>query len=234
MICTRCGNNCPDGIAYCNHCGNPMQSAQQPVYQQPVYQQPYQPYQPPKPAYRPPVYKSLKLDLAAVLKKQSHIICAVIAVIALLVGILAGGGILYINAGMFGDLSNYGEEMVISYAASIYDTEDAALLYIGNILYGLVSLAIAAGGMFYLLKKMANNPLYDQTIGTLLKLEDPTFVLCGAGVLAGLLQAAIFLIAGLIESEGKGYCGPSWVTWLATAIYAIVGVANLVAQGKKD
>ncbi len=42
MFCGKCGNMIPDGQAFCNFCGAPM-NARQPNYQQPAYQQPVQP-----------------------------------------------------------------------------------------------------------------------------------------------------------------------------------------------
>lgn len=222
MICTRCGNNCPDGIAYCNHCGNPMQSAQQPVYQQPVYQQPMyqQPvYQQPvqKPPYVPPVYQPLKFDASKPLKQYSHIICLVISVIALVVGLLTATTLLWgtdfdQTADLFG----------------------GAFLYIANILYGILSLVMFAMGLLYVLKKFSNQPFYDQFVGKLIRLEDPTFVICAIGVLAGLMQWAIFFVASGIAMEFEVTLDTHWVNGLATAVYAVIGAANLVAQGKKD
>ena len=48
MRCYNCGSEVPEGMAYCNYCGHPVQQAQ---YQQPQYQQPQQQYQAP---YQPP------------------------------------------------------------------------------------------------------------------------------------------------------------------------------------
>lgn len=78
MFCPNCGNNNPDGVAFCANCGfkfedqNPQQAApqpefqqsqqqyqqpefQQPEFQQPEFQQPYQqPYQQPQQQYQAP------------------------------------------------------------------------------------------------------------------------------------------------------------------------------------
>ena len=69
MFCPNCGNNNPDGVAFCANCGfrfedqNPQQAAPQPEfqqpqqqYQQPEFQQPefQQPYQQPQQQYQAP------------------------------------------------------------------------------------------------------------------------------------------------------------------------------------
>ena len=57
MRCYNCGSEVPEGMAYCNYCGQPVQQAQyqQPQYQQPQYQQPqYQQPQYQQPYYQPP------------------------------------------------------------------------------------------------------------------------------------------------------------------------------------
>ncbi len=53
MFCPECGNNLPDGSAFCSNCGK--QLMEQPQYEQPVYQpQPEPQYQPqPEPQYQP-------------------------------------------------------------------------------------------------------------------------------------------------------------------------------------
>ena len=73
MFCSKCGQQLPDGSAFCSVCGAPQtvaapqpayQQPAQPVYQQPVYQQPAQPVyqqpvyqQPAQPVYQQPVYQ---------------------------------------------------------------------------------------------------------------------------------------------------------------------------------
>ena len=62
MFCTKCGQQLPDGSAFCSVCGAPQAApAPQPQYQQPVqpqYQQPVQPQyqQPAQAVYPQPAY----------------------------------------------------------------------------------------------------------------------------------------------------------------------------------
>ena len=60
MFCPKCGNQVPDGAAFCNACGNKLeaQAAPQPAYATPVQQQSaYQaPQQPAYQAVQQPVY----------------------------------------------------------------------------------------------------------------------------------------------------------------------------------
>lgn len=57
MFCSKCGQQLPDGSAFCSVCGAPQTvAAPQPAYQQPTYQQPAQPvYQ--QPVYQQPMYQ---------------------------------------------------------------------------------------------------------------------------------------------------------------------------------
>lgn len=56
MFCPQCGNNNPDGSAFCSGCGAPLNVNEQPVQEapQPEYQQPQPEYQAPQPEYQQP------------------------------------------------------------------------------------------------------------------------------------------------------------------------------------
>ena len=225
MFCNKCGAPNDDGNKFCKACGNPIQAAAPQAPQQPVYQQPVAPQKPPKAPFVAPTYKPLSLDAAGWLKKYSHIVACAVAVIALIAFILTAFCITEVNYTV-----DYGRGMTGTGSAGISKINSNAMLYVGNILYGLVHLAIAGVATLVVLKKFCQLPLYDQLIGRLIKLENPTFLICGVGIVFGFIQMLLYLPAG-----GKYVsCGVSWCTWTAMALYAIIGVADLVAQGKKD
>ena len=63
------------------------------------------------------------------------------------------------------------------------------------------------------------------------------FLVCGAGVVGGLIQALLFLLAGTSESEmgvkATLTVGVPWLTWLALGVFAVVCVADMILQSKE-
>ena len=82
MFCTKCGSQCADNAAFCTTCGAPMNAAPQ----QPVYQQPAAPQQP---VYQQPAPQPVaQIAPATAHQKKMAVILAILAVFALVVGIL--------------------------------------------------------------------------------------------------------------------------------------------------
>ena len=157
MFCPNCGANCEDGAMFCGACGNAMQ--------------PQTPQQPAQAA-----------GFVGVLKKNWTIIVAAVAAFALLMGILTTFCILEAPAtrkigtfteteyGSISDISRMLENFGSSFAGGI----------IGNILFGLINLAIAGVGALYFLKQQKNMPYYDQFVGKYLKGLSPAWVMGAA------------------------------------------------------
>ena len=84
MFCNKCGSQVPDGMNFCNNCGNPManaapQAPQQPMYQQPPMQQPmYQPPVAPIEQPEPPKKKNTGLIIGIVAGVLAVIVAAVL------------------------------------------------------------------------------------------------------------------------------------------------------------
>ena len=84
MFCNKCGSQVPDGMNFCNNCGNPManaasQAPQQPMYQQPPMQQPmYQPPVAPMQQPEPPEKKKTGLIIGIVAGVLAVIVAAVL------------------------------------------------------------------------------------------------------------------------------------------------------------
>lgn len=151
-------------------------------------------------------------------------------------------GKVYLGVGEIKDLYDMADEYELEKMADYLDIDlkigSAAPLYIGNVLFGLICLAIAAIAGLYAMKKTSNSPLYDQLVGKLLKLEDPTFVVCGLGIVGIVLQNLLYLLAGssVKADEAKAVLsmGVPTLTWVALFVFALVGAVNLVAQSKED
>lgn len=149
---------------------------------------------------------------------------------------------IYLSAGEVADLVDMAEENDLFEMAEEYlDLEisiSAVPLYIGNILFGLINLVIAAACVLYFLKQQMGMPFYDDFVGRFIKLENPVFLACAAGIVGAILQAVLFLLAGTSETyqgiDASLTFGAPAMTWIAVAIYAVVGVADLLAQGKED
>lgn len=246
MFCNKCGAACNDNAAFCNTCGNPLQAApqqapQQPVYQQPVYQQPAQPvyqqpvYQQPaqqpyqNPYQRPANYEPFDL------KKSWHVIIALVAVFALVMGILTTFCILELpvtgRAGGESD-SDYVEFADIADMLDAWD-KSPALLYVGNILFGLINFGIAIAGFLYFMKKKSNMPHYDMYVGRIIKKADPTFTIGILGAAGALVQFLLFLLVGFKKYGVKYSFGVPWLTWVALGIYAVVALADKFYLNKK-
>lgn len=219
MFCPNCGAACDDGAMFCGSCGNAMQP-----------QAPQQPAQQPAQA----------TDFVGVLKKNWTMVIAVVAVFALVMGILTTFCILEAPAtakaagyseteyGTVGDISDALDALDGSFAGGI----------IGNILFGLINLAIAGVGALYFLKQQKNMPYYDQFVGKFLKGMSPAFVMGAAGAAGAVVQFILYLISGV----SKSYFGVKmsvsvsvpWLTWVALAIYAVLAVVDFLLINKKE
>lgn len=148
----------------------------------------------------------------------------------------------YVSAGEVADLVEMAEDNNLFEMAEEYldlnISISAVPLYIGNILYGIINLVIAGACVLYFLKKQMNMSFYDDFVGRFIKLENPVFLACAAGIVGAILQAVLFLLAGMSESyqgvDASLTFGAPCMTWVAVAIYAVVGVADLLVQGKED
>ena len=113
-----------------------------------------------------------------------------------------------------------------------------ACVYIGNILFGIVNLAIAAVGALYFLKKQNKMPYYDQFVGKYLKVKNPAFYMGAAGVVGVILQVIFFAFCGVSESmmgmTMNMSVGIPWLNWVAFAIYAIVGAMGILVFNNED
>ena len=159
-----------------------------------------------------------------------HLILAAVAALALIWGILNVFSVFHVNAcvstmGM--SQTNYVSVSDAADAAGSYGTS-AATIYIGNILFGLANLAVAAVGVLYFLKVTQNKPFYDQFIGSKIKFR-PGFLMGIVGAAGALLQVIMYLFCGASGSamgiKMSFSFGVNWTTWVL--LVAFVGLAVL-------
>ena len=231
MFCRNCGTAVADDAKFCANCGTPVAAPvapaapAAPVQEAPVQQAPVQE----TPAQQAPA-KAPAGDTIATVKGIMHYIAGGVAVLALIFGILNLFGLYDVSL----SLGGYSQSGPV---ADLYDASTALL--IGNILYGLGSLVVAAIGALYFLKKQMNNDLYDKFIGKhangiLAKLVDGEGIaaLMGAvGAAFGILQLFFYLIA----SPGFGSSvSMSIFSWLMLIVYAALFCGDMFWLGKKQ
>ena len=176
MFCSNCGAQCADGTKFCQSCGTPLNAA-------PAPEATAAPAAPKAPKAKT---NAVLGNLAPTIRPFLALILAGVAVLALVLFVLNTFGILHIPATvkMMGmKETEYGKISEIAEAWKQMD-KSLACVYIGNILFGIVNLAIAAVGAFYFLKKQNKMPYYDQFIAKL-PLADKPLLLAGGLMVAG-------------------------------------------------
>lgn len=234
MFCSNCGAQCADGTKFCQSCGNPLTAASAPVADAAPA------------ATKAPKAKGNAVlgNLAPTIRPFLAFILAGVAVLALVLFVLNTFCILHVPA----TVSIMGQKETvyrkISEVAEAWKQMDKSLAcaYIGNILFGIVNLAIAAVGALFFLKKQSNMPYYDQFVGKYLKVKNPAFYMGVAGVVGALLQVIFFAFCGISQSMSsfgmsvtmKMSIGIPWLNWVALAIYAIVGAMGFLVFNNED
>lgn len=159
-----------------------------------------------------------------------HLILAAVAALALIWGILNVFSVFHVNACVSASGMSQTNYVSVSDAADAMKSYDssAATIYIGNILFGLTNLAVAAVGVLYFLKVTQNKPFYDQFIGSKIKFR-PAFLMGLLGAAGALLQVIMYLFC---SAGGSSWgvrlnvsFGVNWTTWVL--LVAFVGLAVL-------
>lgn len=95
------------------------------------------------------------------------------------------------------------------------------LILIGNILFGLANLAIAAVSVLYFLKDNNNNDLYDKFVAKYTKGMTPLFLIGIVGAGSALIDVLCYLLCkATIEGVVKYTAAAHWTTWVALFLYA--------------
>ena len=178
-------------------------------------------------------------DIIQLVKTNLHYIIAGIAVLAFIWGILNVFSVFHVNAKAKAMGERESEYISVSDFAEGMDSMDssAATVYIGNIIFGLACLAVAAIGVLYFLKVFKNMPYYDQFIGSKLQYR-PAFMMGALGAGGALLQMIFYLFCSTKMGFGrfsiKLSAGVNWTTWLMLVLFAALAVVDKFVLEEKQ
>lgn len=173
-------------------------------------------------------------------KGYMHLIILLMAVVALVFGILN-----LCSAFKVLGISSNGEERVTEYGTVKemnellkYMDKSFAPGYVGNVLFGLLTLVSAFVGITYVLKRMMGLPLYGMLFGrTLGRFGSPARIMGVLVVLGGLLQLLLYAFCraelSLLSYTVVVKAGVNWTTWLLMGLYAGLIVLDALIPKKK-
>lgn len=250
MFCKNCGAQLADDAQFCNQCGTAQQAAQPQqtqYYQEPqqtqYYQDPQQPqyYQDPQqtqyyqnpqqPTYQPVPQPS---GLAAV-KQYTPFIAVGMAAIALIFGIITLFNLFDVSATL--SAGSYGTNTSSGPVADLIGEDGMGMLLVGNIIFGIILIAVAAiGGLFF--AKNYGVKVYDSlTAIPFVTNESPLFVMGALGAIGAILQFICYLFAGTSESmfgiTASISISVAWFTWVILVVFTAVAVFDMFFLNKK-
>ena len=221
---------------FCKYCGKPTETEVCPECAAKAQGQ--------APAYKPAAPAG-SFDL----KSYVHFIAVGMAALALIFGLLGMLGLFDINATVTAEAM--GQSRSQSTSASVSDTAKAleamgggfGMGYVGNIIYGLAFLVVAAIGALYFLKTTQNMPYYDQYIAKYTgKLPGgPLFAMGVIGAAGCVLQFVLYMFCGIDKTQtimgqtvGTSISvGVSWTTWLMLVLSAGIAALDFFVLNKK-
>ncbi len=219
MFCPKCGTQCADNAQFCAACGNRLSA-------------PAAPAATPVPA-APATAFSVN-SLMDQLKQYKHILIITLAVIAFVLALFNFGGQFDITATVS---YNGNSESSSGSVADVIESGEYPLIFIGNLLFGLANLVIAAVATLLFLKEFKNLPYYDNFVAKVIKLS-PLFLMGVVGAGAALLQILFYAFSG--ESETffgqtiRMSFGANWTTWVFMFVYAGLAVLDKLVLNKKE
>ena len=213
------------------------QAPQQPQYQapqQPQYQAPQQPqYQAPQqPRYQAP---QQPMNIAS-LKKYTPFIAVGMAAIALIFGIIVLFNMFDVSATV--SAGSWGSQTASGDVSEILEGDGMGIIQVGNIIFGLVLIVIAAvGGLFF--AKNYGVKIYDAlTAVPFVKKDSPLFAMGALGAIGALIHFICFLCAGSSESSFGVTASVSvsapWFTWVILIVFAGIAALDMFVFNKKN
>lgn len=204
MFCPHCGAQCEDGARFCVTCGKSIDNAA-----------PAAPAAPAQP-------------LANGINVMSFIPLG-LAILALIVAIMN----IFNTYDVSATISGYGRSTSTSGSvADLVKSGEYPMIMIGNLLFGLVSLAVAAIGIMVFLKENKFVPALD---GVVEKLPMPPLFLMGAaGAGAAVVQFVFYLLSSKNTFGVSTTISVHWITWVMLVVCAGAAVVDKMGLIKKD
>lgn len=217
MFCPKCGKQLNDDARFCGACGTSINGDA-----------------PAKPAA--PAAPAAPFSVKAVvdqLKQYKALFILAFAVLAFIIAIPH----LTSNFDITATVSYGGRSQSASGpVADIIESGEYPLLLVGNLLFGLGNLAIAAIGVLLFLKEFKNLPLYDNYVAKFVKLSP----LCVIGVV-GTVTACAQILSYMFSGESETFFGQTisysfaahWTTWFFLFVYGgLIALDKLVLNKK--
>jgi len=226
MFCKHCGTPCNDDAKFCKGCGAPLQDAPQAPAAAPAA----------APASAP---AAININtIADGIKKYMTFILVGIAVLALIFAILNIFNTYDVTA-----TDSFGDEKESSSGPvkDLFDEEadgEFTMALIGNILFGVANLAIAAVGVLYFLQKNNNIDIYNKYVTKVVKDETPAFLIGVVGAAAALVQIIFYALckqeSSFFGAEITMTIAAHWTTWVALFLYAALAAVDKFLLNKKN
>ena len=165
--------------------------------------------------------KKPAIPFDTILKKNMHFINMGIAAVALIMFVLHTFGLVrvYLNP-VFGDIQAI-------FAADVMEAPGTGAMLLGNILFGLGNLLIAALATFAFLKTCCNVKLYDMLYAKFVKIT-PLFLIGCVGAGTALIEIICCFASGNVFNSVI----PNWTTWVMLLVYGGMIPVDLVILNK--
>jgi len=226
MFCKNCGAQIADGAKFCGVCGASQAETAAPAA-------PAAPANPNSASASAGAAINLG-SLAEKIKVYTKFILLGIVVFALILSIMN----LFSTYDVKGTYSLGGQKVSESGPVKeLFEKEfdgKFTMVLIGNILFGLVNLAIAAVSVLYFLKDNNNNDLYDKFVAKYTKGMNPLFLIGAAGAATALLQIICYAVCKMSMMGAKFTVAAHWTTWVALFLYAGCAVLDKFVLNKKQ
>lgn len=205
MFCEKCGFHLSDDSKFCEKCGASLQPNNQPAPQQ--------------------------QGGINSLKQYTPLIAVGLAVIALIFAIIILFNLFDVTAtvsmGGFGSASDSGP------VADVIEGGEMGSISVGNVIFGLILVVIAAVGGLFFAKKFGVK-IYDSlTSVPLLAKESPLFGMGVLGAIGAVIHFICFLCAGKSEGGFSLSISTPWFTWVLLVLFAGIAVLEKFVFNKK-
>lgn len=214
MFCPKCGVACEENAQVCSACGAVLQEQKDKYAKLKKWLETY-------------------LELA---KEHWDLLLGTVSVVAVLLGLANLFCLLKVyRVAEVGLMSDRGFVTVGNAAKALRNLGGSFVLgIIGNVLFGIASLAAGATGALYFLKKRRDMDYYDKFVAKYIKTEEPAFLMGVAGAGGVALQVILYLLSGISKSNyyATVTVGIHWLNWLGFLMFALLAATAYLLKKK--